>query len=236
MTEEVTTVPKDLEVLEAEKTQQFDDVIRYLLRISHEIEDIADVAARLINERRGKYNWVFGQNQAFLREYATERLKRGADGEIKGKNYKSLTAGGGVFFRGVPEKVHINQEHLGTLKAILAPYLGDTELITEKTVYEVPSKEALLEEVKTIIKLRAAAKHPQDEEVLQKLIEQGEDEIFGSGGIIQIEPPDALAHMSVGTTKGWSPKDAKAHLNKALDGKIIEQEDEVQALIEDLEA
>lgn len=248
MTElELEKVNVPIEVPEINPDKQFDSVVSYLNYLSHQITDIGAVAARLISERKAKYTFHLKQNEAFLREYALAHMKRDANGEIKGRNYRSLTAGGGVFFRAKPEKITIDQEHLKTLKAILAPYLGDTDLIREKTVYEVPNEQGLIKEVRIMIKARAEdAVHElkktvemteeQSKEALEDFIKQGENEIFGMGGIIEIDEADAFAHMAIGSTKGWNGKDTKALLTKAIDGKLVENDDdEIEMLLEKLE-
>src|ERR1700752_4004631 len=122
---------------EQNKAEHFDKLIKYLNYLAHEIEDIGSVAARLITERRNKYNFFFEQNKQFLKDYALEHMKRNAEGEIKGKNYKSLTAGGGVFFRAKPEHIHIETDKLGALKEFIEKYLPDKEVIIEKTQYAI---------------------------------------------------------------------------------------------------
>jgi hypothetical protein len=232
--------------LAVDEDKQFDSIIHYLNYLAHEIDDIAAVAARLISERRAKYMFHFTQNQSFLREYAMTHLKRDSDGQIKTKNYKSITAGGGVFFRASKGKITITQENQRILKALLAPWIGNTELIVEKTVYEITGTDALLEEVNKLIQARAQLKleelkrtvemtDEQSKGALEDLVKQGESEIFGVGGIITVDESDPFHSMLVGNIKGWNGKDTKALLNKALDGKIVDTDDDVDSLVESLE-
>lgn len=247
MNSELTTY--EPQELVKEKEETFDKTIRYLLHLSHEIEDIANVASSLINERRSKYNWTFEQNKHFLRDHAVPHLKRDKDGVVTGKSYKSMTAGGGVFFRQKPEKITIDKKGLEWLKnKFLVNYLDEAtanSLITESITFDVPNEKALVVALRKVIEAKAKEKleelreevelnDEQAQEAFDGFLRAGEQEVLHND-IISIEEADPLHYLTVGSQKGWSVKAVKGQLIKALDGRIEEtNEDEVEALIEDL--
>lgn len=246
---EIAEITQELTI---EKQQAFDDTVKYLLRLAHEIDDIGNVASRLIAERKNAYNWKLEQTKAFLREYALEHMRRDGNGEIKGRNYKSLTAGGGIFFRARPQKLTIDKEKLGWLKKeFLLNYLDDSlanELITEKIAFEVPNEKALICALKVVVKNRAEEKleelkaettlsEQEEKFALEAFVNQGEEEIFNNE-VIQLSPKEEFHTMTVGSSKGWTGKDTKMQFIKALKGTLEpekEEQDEVTALLEELE-
>jgi len=227
--------------------EQFNKIVKYLNWLSHEIEDIGKVAARLINERRAKYNFFFEQNKLFLKDYVMPKLKRNKDGEIVGKSYKSVEAGGGVFFRQKPRKVTVNQEMFGPLLELMERYgINSKRIIEKKIVYKVHDEDALLKAVTEIIEKRAAEKfaelketvemtEEQANEAMETLIREGEAEMFGLA--ITVEDAEPFATMRVGTTSGFTGRQIKVEINKAIDGRIIfaDEEDEIETLIGELE-
>lgn len=246
---EVTPIPKELAL---EKQESFDSTIKYLLRLSHEIDDIANVASRLIAERRNHYNWKLEQTKLFLKEHALEHMPRDGNGEIKGKNFKSINAGGGVFFRAKPQKLTIDKEQLGWLKKeFLMNYLDDERanaLIKEKIAFEVTDEKALiaalneviqnkakekLEELKAEVELDEAA----EKTALEAYIKLGTDEVFNNE-VLQLTPKEEYHTMTVGSSKGWTGKATKTMFIKAITGALEEEkeeQDEVAALLAELE-
>jgi hypothetical protein len=237
------------EIVPVDKDQLFNSTIKLLLYYQHKIEDITAVASRFIVEARRKYNFHFEQNKHFLREYTIEHLKRDKDGQIKGKSYKTLEAGGGIFFRQKPKKITIDERHLPILKKMLINYFPDdivNELITEKIAYEVSDKDALLSRLKLLVHFRAQDKldelkdaNPELSEEQKKfareeLIELGMKEMFDES-IIQIDEADPFYHMCPGVTKANTFRRLKDNVLQAIDGSIpYTEEEEVDLLIEDL--
>ena len=238
------------EVAPVDPAQAFDEVIKKLLYYEHRIEDITRVATRFIADARARYNHTFEANKPFLREHAIEHLKRGKDGEIKGKSYKTISSGGGVFFRAKPEKITINYDNLHAVKKLLLGYLDDAQvnaLIPEKITYEVPEKDTLVEALCGLVQQTAKdklqefvdangefASNEEREEQFIILIKQGEDEIFNED-IITVEQADPFHYCFVGSSKGFTGGSIKQEIIRAVDGKqAYDAEEEVDILLEDL--
>ena len=225
----------------------FTDCVKYLNRLSHEIEDIAGVATRMIAQRRNHYNYVFMANKPLLQEYAIEHLKRDKDGQITGKSYKTLEAGGGVFFRAKPQTIRTDDTKLADIRAFIERYLPDkVEVVAEKTVYSVPDKQAFIDVLTNIAEAKATelvTSHAtaegltdteQIEFEIKEATKKGLEEICNEFRI-EIEPSDAFAFMHIGVTKGNTFRHLKSNLVQALDGSFRpNEEEEFDLIIEEL--
>lgn len=222
------------ELANIDKNAQFDMNIKTLLYYQNRVNNIADVATRFLSEARNKYNFWFDQHRAFLREYAIDHLKRGADGEIKGKSYKSISAGGGVFFRAKPEKITFDPDRLPALFAFLQEHFPiNTNPVVIKTVYEITDKEALINLLQEIAEKRAKEILDNPEEFTVGAV-QGLGEIYNEFGI-EVEEADPFYHCYVGSTKGWTGRDLQSNLSQAVAGSLkYDQDEEIEILIEDL--
>ena len=221
--------------------------MKYLNRLSHEIEDIAGVATRMIAQRRNHYNHVFMANKPLLQEYAIEHLKRDKDGQITGKSYKTLEAGGGVFFRAKPQTIRIDDTKLADIRAFIERYLPDkVEVVAEKTVCSVPDKQAFIDVLTNIAEAKATelvTSHAtaegltdteQIEFEIKEATKKGLEEICNEFRI-EIEPSDAFAFMHIGVTKGNTFRHLKSNLVQALDGSFRpNEEEEFDLIIEEL--
>lgn len=232
MTEQLTK-PKD-EIQTVNPDNVFDMQIKTLLYYQNRVENIADVATRFLTEARNKYNHFLHLYKPTLESYAKDHLKRGADGEIKGSSYKSISAGGGVFFRAKPKKVTFNTNKLAEIKDFIERYLPDkTEVITEKIVYEVPDEDALVETLQQIADIKAKEIFTNPEEITVGTV-KALDEVYTEFGI-DVEEEDPFYYMRVGTIKGWTGNNLKANLRQAIEGSFkLEQEEEIDLLLEDL--
>lgn len=247
---EVVEAPPQDELQVIDKEAEFNSAIKVLLYYQHKIEDIGSVATRFIAEARNHYNRAWEQNKYALREYAIENLKRGKDGEIKGKSFKTLAAGGGVFFRQKPRVIKIDESYLPTLKKILTDHFPDdvaNSLITERLIREVPDKEELVEHLERVVQIRAEEKltevrdaneeltEEQAQEALEELIEQGRKEMF-DGDVIQVEDADPFHYMYIGVAKANTMRHVKDNILQAIDGSFKHtEEEEVDLLIEELQ-
>lgn len=213
---------------------EFDRVVKYLNWLAHEINDIGAVAANLIAERRRKYNFIFEQNKLFLKDYALDHLKRDKDGQIKGKSYKRVTAGGGVFFRAKPQRIIMDDELLPKLRSFVAQYAPDMiNLIEEKTVLSVADPETLLDTLKAIAETKAKEVFTDPEQITVGAVAALEEIIHDFG--IEIEEADTFHHMHVGSVKANSFTRVKTSLTQAIDGHgRADEEEEVNLLIEEL--
>jgi hypothetical protein len=231
MHESLEVAPAQDEVQEIDKAAEFNSAIKVLLYYQHKIEDISKVATRFIAEARRHYNHAWEMHKYFLKEYAKEHLKRNKDGEIKGKSYKTIEAGGGVFFRQRPAKITLNEQKLEDLKEFIERYLPDkSEVIKEKVVYEYEPDEII-----DVLKQIAEVKAHQLYGGAQEAKEQGMKEICDEFGI-EIEEPDPFYYMHVGTTKAFSTAALKANLGQAIDGTTrFDEEEEINLLLEELE-
>jgi hypothetical protein len=236
MTEEQITLPAGMEKEEliVLRDAQFNTAIKTLLYYQHKIEDVANVATRFITEARGKYNYFHQQYIAFLREYAKEHLKRNKDGEIKGKSYKSIAAGGGVFFRAKPEKITFDPTKLAALQNFLAIHSPEkADLITAKFVYEIIDKEQLLMTLQEIADTRAKKILDNPEEIKVGQV-AGMQEILDEFNI-QVEEADPFYYCYIGSNKGWTGRDLQSNLSQAISGTLkFDQEQEIDLLLEDL--
>lgn len=236
-TKETSTAVAEIktEVFSIHGPARFDSLIKLLLHYQHKIEDIANVATRFIGEARNSYNFHLEANKSFLKEYAIENLKRDKDGQIKGKSYKTVTAGGGVFFRAKPERITFNKNRLGDIKAFIERYLPDkTEVILEKTIYEVPDKQALMDVLENISHAKAAELLANPAEISVGTV-KGLEEIYNEMDIT-IEPMDPFYHFHIGSNKAFTGGEIKANLTQAIDGGFrYDQEEELDYLIEELE-
>lgn len=234
--EEAKLVAKNKEQVPAMATdQEFDSAIKTLLYYQHRIDDIASVATRFIADARNKYNYFLQQCEPFLRHYAIAHLKRDKDGNVKSKNYKSLAAGGGVFFRQKAQKITFNNEQLPKIKEFIERYLPDkAEVITEKTVYEVTNKQELVDVLQQIADAKARELFANPEEITVGTV-KAIDEIYSEMDI-QIEEADPYYYMHIGTNKANTFRHLKANLTQAIDGSFrADQEEDIDVLIEDLE-
>lgn len=247
---ELAEKPAQDELQVIDKEAEFNSAIKVLLYYQHKIEDIASVATRFIAEARRHYNNAWEQNKYFLREYAIENLKRNKDGEITGKNYKTLAAGGGIFFRQKPRQIKIDSDYLPTIKKILTDHFSDdivNGLITEKLVYKVSDENELVDYLEQVIQIRAEEKlieivaanegmtDNRRKEALKELIEQGRKEMF-DGEVMEVTQSDPFYYMYVGVTKANTLTHVKANLVQAIDGSFKHsEEEEVDLLIESLE-
>jgi len=247
---ELAEKPAQDELQVIDKEAEFNSAIKVLLYYQHKIEDIASVATRFIAEARNKYNHAWEQNKYFLREYAIENLKRNKDGEITGKSYKTLAAGGGIFFRQKPRVIKIDEDYLPVLKKILIDHFPDNivnGLITEKLVYEVPDEDELVDYLEQVIQIRAEEKlielrdanenltEEEAKEALKELVEQGRKEMF-DGEVMEVTEADPFHYMYSGSTKAFTGTALKANLTQAVTGAFRhDEEEEVDLLIESLE-
>jgi hypothetical protein len=232
--------PEQDEVQVIDKDAEFDKAIKLLLHYQHKISDIAAVATRFIAEARNSYNFHLEQNKYFLREYAMEHLKRDKDGEIKGKSYKSIAAGGGVFFRQKAEKITLNLDKLPLIKDFIESYLPDkTEVIAEKITFECDSKE-LIDVLKQIADVKAQELFAGSEEgsvtsQIEAATEQGLQEIFNEFGI-EVEEADPFYDLRIGSNKAFTTASIKSNLTQAIEGTFrANEEEEVDLLIEELQ-
>lgn len=232
MTEQLTK-PKD-EIQTVNPDNVFDMQIKTLLYYQNRVENIANVATRFLAEARNKYNHFLQLYKPALEAYAKDHLKRGADGEIKGKSYKSISAGGGVFFRAKSAKITLTESKLNDLREfILGQNPEATDLINMKISWEVPDKQALVDILQEIAEKRAKEILANPEEITVGQV-AGLQEIFNEFGI-EIEEEDPFYYLRVGTTKGWTGNNLKANLSQAIEGSFkLEQEDEIDLLLEDL--
>lgn len=97
--------------LEKNDEAMFNEAIRHLRELQHHIDDTAQQAAIQLNQLRGNYNYWFNHYGPFLREYALNHAKIDKDG-VKAKNYKSIAAGGGVYFRAIPKEIKFDMHYL----------------------------------------------------------------------------------------------------------------------------
>ncbi len=194
MTQPVTQQVPDIDLADCSQhtpveDELFNDTIRKLRGLQHQIDDLAEVAASKINALRNTYNYILESNRPFLQTYAMEHLRRDKDGEIKGKSYRTLDSGGGVFFRAQPEKITFSQ-------------------IVLKDFYEEQGLQGI---VKTITYTA------QESSELLKQLNWTDDTIKQAG--IKIQPAMPFAKMSIGGNKAWSVTKAKQLLFKALTGE-----------------
>jgi hypothetical protein len=191
ITEEQKQVIDSL-VSEEEKAESFNNAIRHLRRLQHEIDDTARQASIEINKLRSDYNHWYRQYEPFLRDYALEHAKVDKNG-VKAKNYKSIAAGGGVYFRAVPEKIEFDMLSVVKMCETEPESIWD-QLVRKEVSYIVIDAEGLVKQA---------------------------DEYGGIK--YDTTPGDPIGKMSIGTERGWSPNSAKQLLGKALEGSLKEE-------------
>lgn len=113
MSTEILDSNLSLAEIKGDKTddEMFEHAVRHLRAMQHEIDDTAQQASIELNKLCGRYNYWFNYYAAFLRKHATEHAKRKNSGEMV-KHYKTITAGGGVYFREIKPKYIFSQEEL----------------------------------------------------------------------------------------------------------------------------
>ena len=225
-----------------EADEEFARVVRQLRAMQHEMDDIAAVAATQISAVAGRYKFKLDSWKPFLEDYAKRHLSKRVDketGEVKEiKNYKTIEAGGGVFFATKKGSVTVNVE-LKDFAKWLVQEASDlefsvplTELFSAREVWSLNDPQAL------VVVLHELAWYKTEAEVNATLAEaacsnasltdEEETKLRASALAdwqyrlfkdVNIVPDDPYGYFKVGSKRGWTPNEARRLFDKALSGE-----------------
>lgn len=203
LTKDLTTA--DLKSKDADAA--FNSMIPALRHLQQRMTDKVDVARREIAETRARYDRLFMQFRPFLEAYGKAHLRKHTNsktGEIKEiKNYRTIEAGGGVYFAAKLGSISVNIADLKELNDYLVKH-GQPGLVKIETV--------TIERVSVTDSARLV-------EALKELKKDGSVSAAGYLEQITVVETDPYGHFYVGAKAKWTGNAEATALSDAIKGK-----------------
>lgn len=221
MTETTTDQTQAPEMTEEERAATFDHHVRHLRAMQAEIDNIASVAAEAIAKVRNRYDRTWEQYKPFLVDHAKRKIAEARrvtdDGEVKeDRHYKSIGAGGGVYFAtkkgGVQITCATEDFYWFLLNQNIAP-LG----IRMVESYEVTDAQSLKLALLQAFERAYASGNDADKAQAALLLSH-----------INETPDDPDGHVKVGTKGGWTANKSKQTLTRAIEGQLKLEDDDAE--------